>query len=83
MDIHSNRRYQPSFAQGKNLGRICSASIRPAWTLRGIDLNSFDHFCESINDPNGERTDFLRFLSDESRRAHFLDEPSGSDSFDV
>src|SRR5262249_16020247 len=31
-------------------------SINPSGiTMRGIDLNSFDHFVRQINDPDGER----------------------------
>lgn len=48
-------------------------------TLRGIDLNSFDHFVNQINDPEGDHiglpTLFFPMLRVE-RVA--LDEPSGS-----
>jgi len=55
-------------------------SITPAGvTLRGIDLNSFDHFVNQINDPNGERTGLPTVFFPMNRVERIaLDEPSGS-----
>ena len=48
-------------------------------TLRGIDLNSFDHFVNQINDPNGERTGLPTVFFPMNRVERIsLDEPSGS-----
>jgi hypothetical protein len=48
-------------------------------TLRGIDLNSFDHFVRQINEPDGERTGLptLFFPMNRVERVA-LDEPSGA-----
>jgi len=55
-------------------------SINPSGvTLRGIDLNSFDHFVNQINDPNGERTGLPTVFFPMNRVERIsLDEPSGS-----
>ena len=48
-------------------------------TLRGIDLNSFDHFVNQINDPHGERTGLPTVFFPMNRVERIsLDEPSGS-----
>jgi len=31
------------------------ATTLPGITIRGVDLNSFDHFIRQINEPDGER----------------------------
>jgi len=55
-------------------------SINPSGvTLRGIDLNSFDHFVNQINDPNGERIGLPTVFFPMNRVERVsLDEPSGS-----
>jgi hypothetical protein len=55
-------------------------SISPSGvTLRGIDLNSFDHFVNQINDPHGERTGLPTIFFPMNRVERIsLDEPSGS-----
>jgi rhomboid protease GluP len=48
-------------------------------TLRGIDLNSFDHFVRQINEPDGERIGFPTIFFPMNRVERVsLDEPSGS-----
>jgi rhomboid protease GluP len=48
-------------------------------TLRGIDLNSFDHFIRQINEPDGERIGFPTIFFPMNRVERVsLDEPSGS-----
>ena len=48
-------------------------------TLRGIDLNSFDHFIRQINEPDGERMVFPTIFFPMNRVERIsLDEPSGS-----
>ena len=55
-------------------------SINPSGvTLRGIDLNSFDHFVNQINDPYGERSGLPTVFFPMYRVERIsLDEPSGS-----
>ncbi len=56
-------------------------------TLRGIDLNSFDHFIRQINEPDGERVGLPTIFFPMNRTIFFpmnrlerisLDEASGS-----
>ncbi len=48
-------------------------------TLRGIDLNSFDHFIKQINEPDGERIGLPTVFFPMNRVERVsLDEPSGS-----
>lgn len=48
-------------------------------TLRGIDLNSFDHFIRQINEPDGERMGLPTVFFPMNRVERIsLDEPSGS-----
>lgn len=48
-------------------------------TLRGIDLNSFDHFIRQMNEPDGERMGFPTVFFPMHRVERVaLDEPSGS-----
>ena len=48
-------------------------------TLRGIDLNSFDHFIRQMNEPDGERMRFPTVFFPMHRVERIsLDEPSGS-----
>jgi len=55
-------------------------AINPAGiTLRGIDLNSFDHFVSQINGAEGERTGLATLFSPMTRVERIaLDEPSGA-----
>ena len=48
-------------------------------TLRGIDLNSFDHFIRQMNEPDGERVGFPTVFFPMHRVERVaLDEPCGS-----
>jgi rhomboid protease GluP len=48
-------------------------------TLRGIDLNSFDHFIRQLNEPDGERIGLPTIFFPMNRVERVsLDEPSGS-----
>jgi hypothetical protein len=48
-------------------------------TMRGIDLNSFDHFVRQINEPDGERMGLPTIFFPMNRVERVsLDEPSGS-----
>jgi hypothetical protein len=55
-------------------------AIHPAGiTMRGIDLNSFDHFIRQINEPEGERIGLPTVFFPMNRVERIsLDEPSGS-----
>jgi hypothetical protein len=48
-------------------------------TIRGVDLNSFDHFVRQVNDPDGERVGLPTVFFPMTRVERVaLDEPSGS-----
>jgi hypothetical protein len=48
-------------------------------TMRGVDLNSFDHFIRQINEPDGERVGLPTVFFPMTRVERVaLDEPSGS-----
>ncbi len=48
-------------------------------TMRGIDLNSFDHFIRQINEPDGERIGFPTLFFPMNRFERIaLDEPAGA-----
>jgi hypothetical protein len=55
-------------------------SISPAGvTMRGVDLNSFDHFVKQINEPESERIGLPTVFFPMTRVERVaLDEPSGS-----
>lgn len=55
-------------------------SINPAGiTMRGVDLNSFDHFVNQIHAPDGERTGLPTLFFPMTRVERIaLDEASGS-----
>jgi hypothetical protein len=55
-------------------------AIHPAGiTMRGVDLNSFDHFVRQINEPEGERIGLPTVFFPMNRVERIsLDEPSGS-----
>ncbi len=78
MDIHSIVVISLHSPKEKIWGELLS--INPSGvTLRGIDLNSFDHFVNQINDPNGERTGLPTVFFPMNRFDRIsLDEPSGS-----
>jgi hypothetical protein len=48
-------------------------------TMRGIDLNSFDHFIRQLNEPDGERVGVPTLFFPMTRVERItLDEPTGS-----
>jgi hypothetical protein len=48
-------------------------------TIRGIDLNSFDHFIRQLNEPEGERVGVPTLFFPMTRVERItLDEPTGS-----
>lgn len=48
-------------------------------TVRGIDLNSFDHFIRQLNEPDGERMALPTIFFPMNRLERIsLDEPAGS-----
>jgi hypothetical protein len=48
-------------------------------TIRGVDLNSFDHFVRQVNEPDGERIGLPTVFFPMTRIERIaLDEPSGS-----
>jgi hypothetical protein len=48
-------------------------------TIRGVDLNSFDHFVRQINEPDGERVGLPTVFFPMTRVERVsLDEPAGS-----
>jgi hypothetical protein len=55
-------------------------AIHPAGiTMRGVDLNSFDHFIRQINEPEGERVGLPTIFFPMNRVERIsLDEPSGA-----
>lgn len=55
-------------------------SINPSGiTVRGVDLNSFDHFIRQINEPDGERIGLPTIFFPMNRVERIvLDEPSGA-----
>ena len=78
MDPHSIIIISLHSAKEKIWGELLS--INPSGiTVRGIDLNSFDHFVNQINDPHGERTGRPTVFFPMNRVERIsLDEPSGS-----
>jgi len=54
MDPHSIVVVSFAQSQREDLGRVARVSTREI-TMRGIDLNSFDHFIRQLNEPDGER----------------------------
>lgn len=78
MDLHSIVVISLHSPKEKMWGELLC--INPSGvTLRGIDLNSFDHFVNQINDPNGERTGLPTVFFPMNRVERIsLDESSGS-----
>ncbi len=78
MDIHSIVIVSLHSPKEKIWGELLA--INPAGiTIRGIDLNSFDHFVGQINDPDNERTGLPTLFFPMTRVERVsLDEPSGA-----
>ena len=78
MDIHSIIVVSLHSPKEKLWGELLA--LNPAGvTLRGIDLNSFDHFVNQVNDPSAERTGLPTLFLPMNRVERIsLDEPSGS-----
>ena len=78
MDLHSIIVVSLHSPKEKVWGELLA--ITPAGiTLRGIDLNSFDHFVRQINGPDGERVGLPTIFFPMNRVERIsLDEPSGS-----
>jgi hypothetical protein len=78
MDLHSIVVVSLHTPKEKVWGELLA--IHPAGiTMRGIDLNSFDHFIRQINEPEGERTGLPTVFFPMNRVERIaLDEPSGA-----
>jgi len=78
MDLHSIVVVSLHTPKEKVWGELLA--IHPAGiTMRGIDLNSFDHFIRQINEPDGERTGLPTVFFPMNRLERIaLDEPSGA-----
>ena len=78
MDIHSIVVVSLHTPKEKIWGELLS--LNPSGvTIRGMDLNSFDHFVRQINEPDGERTGIPTIFFPMSRVERVsLDEPSGT-----
>jgi hypothetical protein len=78
MDLHSIVIVSLHTPKEKVWGELLA--IHPAGiTMRGVDLNSFDHFIRQINEPEGERTGLPTVFFPMNRVERIaLDEPSGA-----
>ena len=78
MDIHSIVVVSLHSPKEKFWGELLS--LNPAGTtIRGVDLNSFDHFVREINAPENERTGLPTVFFPMTRIERIaLDEPSGA-----
>lgn len=78
MDLHSIVVVSLHTPKEKVWGELLA--IHPAGiTMRGIDLNSFDHFIRQINEPDGERTGLPTVFFPMNRVERIaLDESSGA-----
>ncbi len=78
MDLHSIVIVSLHTPKEKIWGELLA--INPSGiTMRGIDLNSFDHFIRQINEPDGERMCLPTIFFPMNRLERVsLDEPSGS-----
>ena len=78
MDLHSIIVVSLHSPKEKVWGELLA--INPSGiTLRGIDLNSFDHFIRQINQPDGERMGLPTIFFPMNRLERIsLDEASGS-----
>ena len=78
MDLHSIVIVSLHTPKEKIWGELLA--INPSGiTVRGVDLNSFDHFVRQINEPDGERVGFPTIFFPMNRVERIsLDESSGS-----
>ncbi len=78
MDLHSIVVVSLHSPKEKIWGELLA--INPSGiTVRGVDLNSFDHFIRQINEPDGERIGLPTIFFPMNRLERIsLDEPSGS-----
>jgi hypothetical protein len=78
MDLHSIVIISLHTPKEKIWGELLA--INPSGiTVRGIDINSFDHFIRQINEPDGERMGLPTIFFPMNRIERVsLDEPSGS-----
>jgi hypothetical protein len=78
MDLHSIVVVSLHSPKEKIWGELLA--INPSGiTVRGVDLNSFDHFIRQINEPDGERMGLPTIFFPMNRLERVsLDEPSGS-----
>jgi len=78
MDLHSIVIVSLHTPKEKIWGELLAISPSGI-TVRGIDLNSFDHFIRQINEPDGERMGLPTIFFPMNRLERVaLDEPSGS-----
>jgi hypothetical protein len=78
MDIHSIIVVSLHSPKEKVWGELMAIN-QAGITVRGIDLNSFDHFVRAINEPDGERVGFPTIFFPMNRVERLsLDESSGS-----
>jgi hypothetical protein len=78
MDIHSIVVVSLHTPKEKFWGELLA--LNPAGvTIRGVDLNSFDHFVREINEPDSERTGLPTVFFPMTRIERIsLDEPTGA-----
>ena len=78
MEIHSIVVVSLHSPKEKFWGELMA--LNPAGvTIRGVDLNSFDHFVREINEPDNERTGLPTVFFPMTRIERIaLDEPSGA-----
>ncbi len=78
MDIHSIIVVSLHSPKEKVWGELLAIN-QAGITVRGIDLNSFDHFVRAINEPEGERVGFPTIFFPMNRVERIsLDESSGA-----
>ena len=78
MDIHSIIVVSLHTPKEKIWGELMAIN-QAGITIRGIDLNSFDHFVRAINEPDGERVGFPTLFFPMNRVERItLDESSGA-----
>jgi len=78
MDIHSIIVVSLHSPKEKVWGELMAVN-QAGITVRGIDLNSFDHFVRAINEPDGERVGFPTIFFPMNRVERIsLDESSGA-----
>lgn len=78
MDIHSIIVVSLHTPKEKVWGELLAIN-QAGITIRGIDLNSFDHFVRAINEPDGERVGFPTLFFPMNRVERItLDESSGA-----